>query len=136
MIRSSEIKVFIPGEEHFLPVPKDITVQVIDLGKCYRDKNILYLIMEIIYQINDKDYPVNKQRMLRCNETFLLETNGTLTKNELYNAIKNGVKLLENYINQFSMMSKKPKTVIEPIPKEKMENVLQPILNLFLISNN
>jgi hypothetical protein len=109
---------------------------MISLDKSYRDKNDLYLIMEIIYQILDKNYHANKQRMLRCNETFLLETNGTLTKNELYDVVKYGVKLLENYINQFSMMSKKLKTVIEPIPKKKMENILLAILNLFLISNN
>jgi hypothetical protein len=136
MVKSNEIKVFIPGEEHFLPVPNNITVQMISLDKSYRDKNDLYLIMEIIYQILDKNYPANKQRILRCNETFLLETNGTLTKNELYDVVKYGVKLLENYINQFSMMSKKPKTVIEPIPKEKIENILLAILNLFLISSN
>jgi hypothetical protein len=136
MVKSNEIKVFIPGEEHFLPVPKDITILMINLAGSNRDKNGLYLRMEIVYQINDKDYPANKQRMIRCNETFLLETNGTLTSNELYSAVTSGVKMLENYINQFSMMSKKPKTVIAPIPKAKMDNVLQPILNLFLIFNN
>jgi hypothetical protein len=133
MVISASLKIFIPGAMQ-LHLIKENATEVVEFGYLPLKKgDNLDLTIIVIYWIKDDGKRVD---ITTANTAYNVETNGSITIDDIYNLCKSSVIHLRGQINLLAKIRKTHPTNIQPPPLEEIKADLQPIVDLFLKAGN